>query len=73
MKNDRKNRPHDTTQTFYYDAYFENTSLTIGNPMAEEECVTVKEGHQVIIKKGNGEVTIYPSFNCKKGAVFEVK
>ena len=58
MKNDHKNRPLDSC---------------IGNPMAEEECVTVKEGHQVIIKKGNGEVTIYPSFNCKKGAVFEVK
>lgn len=60
-------------QTFYYDAYFENTSLTIGDPMAEGECVTVKKGNQVEINKGNGEVSIFPSFNCEKGAVFEIK
>ena len=60
-------------QDIYFDAYFINSPLTIGDPMDEEKCVKVKKGYQVKVKIGNDNVTIVPSFECEKGAVFEVK
>lgn len=40
---------------------------------AEEYGVIVQNGGKLVIHKGSEDVTIHNSFECKKGAVFEIK
>ena len=61
---------------FFYDAYYNNTPLEIGNDVTYDENygdVIVKSGKKLIIKKGTGGVVFVNGFKCEKGAKLEVK
>ena len=44
-----------------------------GPPNGHYEGVTVQNGGKLVIHKGSGGVTVEESFECKKGATFEIK
>ena len=61
---------------FFYDAYYNNTPLEIGNDVSYDidfGDVAVKSGKKLIIEKGTGGVVFKDGFKCEKGAKLEVK